>query len=147
MFLSSHDHMAKRSHYCIMIFYMTFGVLLYRRTPTLIFFYFLHNSTTSNTCQSHSVPPQSHYSCCYRCQRLRPTVLVYPWQGVQDELLQGMIDAGSVAVMIKVTGIDLVEKHSGKTLTEMQPILMKLVRFLCNIPSSQRGRRGIGFIV
>ena len=58
-----------------------------------------------------------------------------------------MIDAGSVAVMIKVTGIDLVEKHSGKTLTEMQPILMKLVRFLCNIPSSQRGRRGIGFIV
>ena len=38
--------MAKRSHYRIMIFYMTFGVLLYGRTPTLIFFYFLHNPTT-----------------------------------------------------------------------------------------------------
>ena len=46
MFLSSHDHVAKRSHYHIMIFYMTFGVLLYGRTPTLIFFYFLHNPTT-----------------------------------------------------------------------------------------------------
>ena len=46
MILSSHDHMAKRSHYRIMIFYMTFGVLFYGRTPTLIPFHFLHNSTT-----------------------------------------------------------------------------------------------------
>ena len=46
MFLLSHDHMAKRSHYRIMIFYMTFGVLLYGRTPTLIFFYILHHPTT-----------------------------------------------------------------------------------------------------
>ena len=45
MFLPSHDHMAKRSHYRIMIFYMTFGVLLYGRIPTLIFFCFLHNPT------------------------------------------------------------------------------------------------------
>ena len=72
---------------------------------------------------------------------------MYPWQEVQDELLQGMIDAGSVAVMIKVTGIDLMEKHFGKTPAEMQPILMKLVRFLCNIPGPLRGRRGIEFIV
>ena len=46
MFHSSHDYVAKRSHYRIMIFYMTFGVLLYGRTLTLIFFYFLHNPTT-----------------------------------------------------------------------------------------------------
>ena len=46
MFNSSHDHMAKRSHYRIMIFY-DFGVLLiYGRIPTLIFFYLLHNPTT-----------------------------------------------------------------------------------------------------
>ena len=46
MFHSSHDYMAKRSHYRIMIFF-DFGVLLiYGRTPTLIFFHFLHNSTT-----------------------------------------------------------------------------------------------------
>ena len=43
----SHDHMAKRSHHRIMILYMTFGVLLYGRTPTLIFFFhFFHNPTT-----------------------------------------------------------------------------------------------------
>ena len=46
MFHSSHDHMAKRSHYRIMIFYMTLGVLLYGRTLTLILFHLLHNPTT-----------------------------------------------------------------------------------------------------
>ena len=46
MFHSSHDHMAKRSHYHIMIFF-NFGVLLiYGRIPTLILFYFLHDLTT-----------------------------------------------------------------------------------------------------
>ena len=37
--------MAKRSHCRIMIFF-DFGVLFYGRILTLIFFYFLHNSTT-----------------------------------------------------------------------------------------------------
>ena len=46
MFHSSHDHMAKRSHYRIMIFYMTFGVLFYGRIFTLISFFLLHNPTT-----------------------------------------------------------------------------------------------------
>lgn len=41
-----------------------------------------------------------------------------------------MIDAGLVAVIIKVAGIGLTEKHLGKTLAEMQPTLLKLVRFL-----------------
>ena len=46
MFHSSHDHMAKRSHYRIMIFLLTFGVLFYGRILTLIFFYVFHNPTT-----------------------------------------------------------------------------------------------------
>ena len=44
MFYLSHDHMAKRSHYRIMIFY--FGVLFYGCTPTLVLLYFPHNTTT-----------------------------------------------------------------------------------------------------
>ena len=38
-----------------------------------------------------------------------------------------MIDAGLVAVIIKVAGIGLTEKHLGKTLAEMQLTLVKLV--------------------
>ena len=46
MFHSSHDHMAKRSHYRIMIFF-DFGVLLiYGRIPTLVFSFFLLPHTT-----------------------------------------------------------------------------------------------------
>ena len=45
MFLSSHDHMAKRSHYHIMIF-LDFGVLIYGRIPTFIFPHFLYISAT-----------------------------------------------------------------------------------------------------
>jgi len=47
-----------------------------------------------------------------------------------------MISAGLVAVIIKVAGIGLTEKHLGKTLAEMQPTLVKLVRFLRHVPSS-----------
>ena len=57
-------------------------------------------------------------------------VLAYLWQREQDELLQEMINVGLVAVVIKVAGIGLTEKHLGKTLAEMQPTLLKLVRFL-----------------
>ena len=39
------NHMAKRSHYCIMIF-STSEFLFYGRIPSLIFFHFLHNPTT-----------------------------------------------------------------------------------------------------
>lgn len=39
-----------------------------------------------------------------------------------------MIDAGMEAVLIKVAGIGLKPKHLGKTLKEMQPTLIKLVR-------------------
>ena len=48
------------------------------------------------------------------------------WQRDQKELLGEMIDAGLVAVIIKVAGIGLSTKHLGKTLGEMQPTLLKL---------------------
>jgi len=44
-----------------------------------------------------------------------------------------MIDVGLVAVIIKVAGIGLTEKHLGKTLAEIQPILVQLVRVLRHI--------------
>ena len=84
-------------------------------------------------CQPRSVPPWTLCSFYLRCRRLGLTVLAYLWQREQDELLQEMIDAGLVAVIIKVAGIGLTEKHLGKTLAEMQPTLMKLVRVLCCI--------------
>jgi diphthine-ammonia ligase len=65
-------------------------------------------------------------------------VLAYLWQREQVELLQEMIDAGLVAVLIKVAGVGLTEKHLGKTLSEMQPILLKLVRFLVFIRCRRR---------
>lgn len=54
---------------------------------------------------------------------------------------------GSVAVIIKVTSIDPAEKHLGKTLTEMQPTLMKLVRLLRNISGPRHGWYGTEFAV
>jgi diphthine-ammonia ligase len=38
-----------------------------------------------------------------------------------------MIEAGMEAILIKVAGIGLTEQHLGKTLTDMQPTLLKLV--------------------
>jgi len=81
-------------------------------------------------CQLHSTPPRTVCLFNSRCRRLGLTVLAYLWQREQHELLQEMIDAGLVAVIIKVAGIGLTEKHLGKTLAEMQPTLLKLVRFL-----------------
>lgn len=63
------------------------------------------------------------------CRRLSLTPLCYLWQRDQAELLSEMIDAGMEAVLIKVAGIGLKPKHLGKTLKEMQPTLIKLVRF------------------
>ena len=66
----------------------------------------------------------------FRCWRLGLTVLAYLWQREQDELSQGMVDAGLVAIIIKVAGIGLMEKHLGKTLAEIQPTLVKSVQVL-----------------
>lgn len=38
-----------------------------------------------------------------------------------------MVEAGLEAVLIKVAGIGLTAKHLGKTLSQMQPTLLKLV--------------------
>jgi diphthine-ammonia ligase len=61
------------------------------------------------------------------CGRLSLTPLCYLWQRDQAELLSEMIDTGMEAVLIKVAGIGLKPSHLGKTLTEMQPTLFKLV--------------------
>jgi len=90
-------------------------------------------------CMSRSTPPRTRCSFNSRCRRLGLTILAYLWQREQDELLQEMIDAGLVAVIIKVAGIGLVEKHLGKTLAEMQSTLVKLVRSLCYIPGTRHG--------
>ena len=90
-------------------------------------------------CQSYPTTPRTRCSFYLRCRRLGLTVLAYLWQREQDELLQEMIDAGLVAIIIKVAGIGLTEKHLGKTLAEMQPTLVKMVRFLRYIPTLRRG--------
>lgn len=41
-----------------------------------------------------------------------------------------MIDNGLEAVLIKVAGAGLTEKHLGKSLAQMQPTLHKLARFV-----------------
>ena len=63
----------------------------------------------------------------FRCRRLALTPLCYLWQRDQDELLSEMVDAGLVAILIKVAGVGLTTQHLGKTLGQMQPTLQKLV--------------------
>lgn len=62
-----------------------------------------------------------------RCRRLSLTPLCFLWQRDQAELLSEMIDAGLVAILIKVAGMGLTTKHLSQTLGQMQPILTKLV--------------------
>ena len=38
---------------------------------------------------SHVRFPQTRYSFCFRCRRLCPTILIYPWQREQDEMRPG----------------------------------------------------------
>ena len=63
----------------------------------------------------------------HRCRRLNLTPLCYLWQRNQQELLFEMIEAGMVAVLIKVAGIGLTTAHLGKSLMQMEPTLLKLV--------------------
>ncbi|KIP07008.1 hypothetical protein PHLGIDRAFT_106172 [Phlebiopsis gigantea 11061_1 CR5-6] len=60
------------------------------------------------------------------CRRLSLTPLCYLWQRDQGELLAEMVEAGLVAIIIKVAGVGLTTKHLGKTLGEMLPTLQKL---------------------
>ncbi|KAG8694073.1 hypothetical protein FRC08_008727 [Ceratobasidium sp. 394] len=58
--------------------------------------------------------------------RLSLTPLCYLWQRDQRELMSEMIEAGVEAILIKVAGIGLQERHLGKTLAQMQPTFHKL---------------------
>ncbi|KAF8607959.1 hypothetical protein BDV93DRAFT_467629 [Ceratobasidium sp. AG-I] len=60
------------------------------------------------------------------CQRLSLTPLCYLWQRDQRDLMAEMIAAGVEAILIKVAGIGLQEKHLGKTLAQMEPMFHKL---------------------
>lgn len=62
------------------------------------------------------------------CTRLALTSLAFLWQREQKELLKEMIDSGVNAILIKVAAMGLNQKHLGKTLAEMYPILCRLVR-------------------
>lgn len=62
-----------------------------------------------------------------RCRRLSLIPLCYLWQRDQADLLSEMIDAGMNVILIKVAGIGLKPQHLGKTLSQMQPTLIKLV--------------------
>jgi diphthine-ammonia ligase len=60
------------------------------------------------------------------CQRLSLTPLCFLWQREQSDLLQEMLAFGLEAVLIKVAGIGLTSKHLGKSLGEMQSVLLRL---------------------
>ncbi|KAI9001096.1 hypothetical protein BD414DRAFT_452111 [Trametes punicea] len=62
------------------------------------------------------------------CRRLGLTPLCYLWQRDQEELLSEMVEAGMHAILIKVAGIGLTARHLGKSLAEMQDLLVKLNR-------------------
>lgn len=54
------------------------------------------------------------------------TSLAYLWEREQSQLLQEMIDYPLNAIIIKVASYGLMIKHLGKTLSELQPLFMKL---------------------
>lgn len=60
------------------------------------------------------------------CERLGLVSLTYLWQRDQMELMGEMCANGLDARLIKVAAIGLNEKHLGKSISEMYPILIKL---------------------
>ena len=60
------------------------------------------------------------------CERLGLTSIALLWNQDQPTLLQGMISSGIEAILIKVASYGLNQTHLGKTLQEMQPLLLKL---------------------
>lgn len=60
------------------------------------------------------------------CGRLGLTSLAYLWQLNQTELMRSMCELGLDARLVKVAAIGLTEKHLGKLIQEMFPILIKL---------------------
>ena len=63
------------------------------------------------------------------CSRLGMVSLAFLWMQPQADLLQGMIDAGILAVLVKVAALGLEPaRHLGQTLQQMQPLLHRLNR-------------------
>lgn len=60
------------------------------------------------------------------CDRLSLTLLAYLWQRDQAELMRDICALELDARLIKVAAIGLTEKHLGKPLAQMYPILVKL---------------------
>lgn len=60
------------------------------------------------------------------CDRLSLTLLAYLWQRDQAELMGEICALGLDARLIKVAAIGLTEKHLGKPLAQMYPVLLKL---------------------
>lgn len=69
--------------------------------------------------------------------RLGLVSLSYLWMQPQRALLQGMIDSGISAILVKVAALGLdPHKHLGKHLEEMQPVLVKLSRYVLKLAHS-----------
>ncbi|BFZ62714.1 hypothetical protein YB2330_003824 [Saitoella coloradoensis] len=60
------------------------------------------------------------------CARLGLVSLAYLWQREQKELLAEMVNNDLTAILIKVAAIGLKRVHLGKTLGQMQPLLLSL---------------------
>ncbi|CAO4361576.1 unnamed protein product [Caenorhabditis nigoni] len=60
------------------------------------------------------------------CRRLDLTPLCFLWEKEQNSLLSEMVENCVDAVLIKVAAIGLGEKHLGKTLADMAPIMKTL---------------------
>ncbi|CAL1676967.1 unnamed protein product [Lasius platythorax] len=60
------------------------------------------------------------------CSRLNLISLSYLWRRDQEELLNEMIQCSINAVLIKVAALGLETKHLGKSISEMQPHLVKI---------------------
>lgn len=67
----------------------------------------------------------------YSCGRLGLISLSYLWRRDQEQLLIEMIQCSVNAVLIKVAALGLEPKHLGKSISDMQPHLVRIVSH-CN---------------
>ncbi len=62
------------------------------------------------------------------CSRLGLVSLAYLWRREQGELLREMVEAGVRAVVIKVAAMGLTSGDLGRTVEELHPRFLELVR-------------------
>ncbi|KAL1409041.1 hypothetical protein Q8F55_005865 [Vanrija albida] len=73
------------------------------------------------------------------CQRLGLTSLAYLWQSKQLPLVSSMINSGLDAILVKVAGVGLGEKHVGKSLAQLFPHLARLEAMYGAHPAGEGG--------